>query len=198
MMQLLRNEEFLAAAVMALAVGGLLHDVIFGAIRRTRESRRKAAATARFRELRERLWSQLSICPGVDAETGALIARAERSARTTFEMEELARARLASLEPGADRSRAIPTAAEAAIDVEQKLQRLLVELERTLTGEEAVALAEAQAAWCLYRDRQVRMCRERRLQDDVRWPVRHYASEAVTLARIADLEDLRAAGRIAR
>ena len=49
----------------------------------------------------------------------------------------------------------------------------------------------------LYRDHHVRMCRERRLEDDVRWPVRHYASEAVTLARIADLEDLRASGRIA-
>lgn len=197
MKQLLRNEEFLAAAVLALAVGGLLNDVIGGAIRRARERRRKAAATVRFRELRERLWSQLSICPGVDAETGALIARAERSARTAFEMEELARARLASLEPGADKSRVIPTVEETALEVEHRLQRLLTELERSLSGDAAVALAEAQAAWCLYRDHQVRMCRERHLEDDVRWPVRHFASEAVTLARIADLEDLRAAGRIA-
>ena len=192
MKHLLHNEEFLAAAVLVLALGGLLNDVIGGVIRRTRENRRKAAAAVRFRELRGRLWSQLSICPGVDAETGALIARAERSARTAFEMEELARARLAGLEPGADKSRVIPTVAETAIEVGHMMQRLLAELERSLAGDEAVALAEAQVAWCLYRDHQVRMCRERHLEDDVRWPVRHYASEAVTLARIADLEDLRA------
>lgn len=198
MKQLLRNEEFLAAAVLVLAVGGLLNDVIGGFIRRSRESRRKAAATVRFRALRERLWSQRSLCPGVDADTGALIARAERSARTAFEMEELARARLASLAPGADKSRVIPTVAETALEVEHRLQRLLGELERSLTGDDAVALAESQAAWCLYRDHQVRMCRERHLEDDVLWPVRHFASEAVTLARIADLEDIRALSGIGR
>ena len=38
---------------------------------------------------------------------------------------------------------------------------------------------------------------EQRLGHDDRWPLRHYASEAVTLARIADLEDLKSVGHIA-
>lgn len=193
----LRSETFLTVAVAVVTFGLLVYEMVDTILRRRRERAVDAATRARFRELRRHLWSEGSVCAGAEAGAAILIARAERLAGVATEAEKAARAALAEAAGGRERASRYGIE-DRAIDAEAHLQELLRDLGGTLTGADLAALEAGQRAWVEYRDHQVRLCRERRAGADDRWPIRHLVSEAVTLGRVADLEDLRALLRMDR
>lgn len=196
---LLTDPAFVGGFLLAVTVFGLVGDAWIGWRRRRAASVRREQATARCRELRRRLWSRGEVCHGLEAGAAVFIARAERAARAAETAEEQARLHVEALEPGRARGAAEPPlVGDLAVAADGRLETLLDRLRRDLPPQAAVDFDLAQQAWQQYRDHQVRLCRD--LPDDPldRWPVRHFVSETVTAARIADLEDLRDIGRLAR
>jgi hypothetical protein len=194
MKQLLMGDTFLTLMTFVMLASGLAYEIISG--------RRKAQAAAvednalaeRFRQMRARLWEGSEVCAGLEAGVGVLLARAERAGRAALVSERQALAAVKELERGPDpRESAVLSVADHAILAEERMRRLLSLLKRSLPNADTAAdLGAAQEAFRVYRDQHVRMCREGRDNAGDTMQVRHLVSEAVTLARIADLEDLAA------
>lgn len=71
----------------------------------------------------------------------------------------------------------------------KRISKILNQLRRSLPAAAGAELEVAQAAFRDYRDAHVRLCRDLREGAD-RMLVRDYVSEAITRARISDLEDV--------
>ncbi len=176
---------------------GFIAMWVWGIVEGRRKAAREAAASASIRELKRRLWDATDWGSVQDPEIGALIVRAERADRAARGAERVA---VAALTGGrrdgpvaADRLAA--GQADYAIDAEGELERLLTRLRKDLPPAALAELESSQAAFRDYRDAHVRLCRDFR-DGDSRLLVRHYASEAVTRARLLDLEDIVAAARL--
>lgn len=174
----------------------LLLDVLHSIRRWRRAAAKRAALESEFKDLKDRLWQGNAICDGVADGTAALIARAARAARAAAAAKELAITRLEDALKRPMRDPGVPGIAELAIEADRQVQVLLGKLAAALPDAEAGQLRETQECWQRYRDAQVTLCRQQRQGRDDFWPARHYASDAITLARVADLEDLLAAAHV--
>jgi hypothetical protein len=193
MKQLLLGGTFLDLMTLVMLAGGLTYEIISGRRRARAAAVEDKALAERFRQLRARLWEGSEVCAGLEAVVGVLLARAERAGRAAIVSEQQALAAMRELERGPDpRESAVLTVADHAILAEEQMRRLLSLLKRSLPNTAAADLDAAQEAFRIYRDQHVRMCREGRDNAGDTMQVRHWVSEAVTLARIADLEDLAA------
>lgn len=193
MKQLLMGDTFLTLMTFVMLASGLAYEVISGRRKAQAAAVEDTALAERFRQMRARLWEGSEVCAGLEAGLGVLLARAERAGRAALVSERQALAAVKELERGPDpRESAVLTVADHAILAEEQMRRLLSLLKRSLPNTAAADLDAAQEAFRIYRDQHVRMCREGRDNAGDRMQVRHLVSDAVTLARIADLEDLAA------
>lgn len=177
----------------------MIGSSVYGFVAKRRRAAREAAASARIVELRQLLWDRTADGAVLDAELGALITRADRAERAARGAGCVAVAALT----GGRKDGPVAAAdlalgqADYAIDAEAELERLLSGLRKALPPAALAELEASQAAFRDYRDAHVRLCRDFRAGDD-RLLVRHYSSEAVTRARILDLEDVAAAAGLSR
>jgi hypothetical protein len=193
MKQLLMGDTFLTLMTFVMLASGLAYEVISGRRKAQAAAVEDTALAERFRQMRARLWEGSEVCAGLEAGLGVLLARAERAGRAALVSERQALAAVKELERGPDpRESAVLSVADHAILAEERMRRLLSLLKRSLPNAAAADLDAAQEAFRVYRDQHVRMCREGRGNAGDTMQVRHLVSEAVTLARIADLEDLAA------
>lgn len=174
----------------AVAAALIAMPVVEHVLKWRRRAAREARVSGRLRELRERVWAAGAICGGLAPASGVLLARAERQARAAAAAEDQARACIALLLDPKDKDAPPPDIAELAADAEHRLAIGLDRVRHRLPPTVLADFEEAQAAWSAYRDHHVRLCRELPGDTADRWPVRHLASEALTSARIDDLEDL--------
>lgn len=174
----------------------LLASLIFDLARQRRRASRERACSTRIAELKRAVWHSAVVGGGVAADVGVLVARADRAGRwaRTAEFDAVT----AMLEAGADvgKSGVSPTFGQAdhALDAEAHLEKILNQLRRLLPATAGAELEVTQAAFRDYRDAHVRLCRDLRDGTD-RMLVRDYASEAITRARVSDLEDVMAIAR---
>lgn len=174
----------------------LLASLIFDIVQKRRHAARERAGVMRIAELKRAVWHGTVVGGGVSADVGVLVARADRAARWARTTELAAVA--AMLEAGIDIGKpgVSPTIGQAdhALDAEAHLEKLLTRLRRLLPAAAGAELDASQVAFRDYRDAHVRLCRDLREGPD-RMLVRDYASEAITRARISDLEDVLAIAR---
>jgi uncharacterized protein YecT (DUF1311 family) len=175
----------------------LLASLVIDLVRNLKRRSLARACAARIIELKRAVWESAQVGGGVAAEVGVLVARAERADRWARATELDAVTAMVEAGVGIETSGANPTSGQAdhALDAEARLEKVLNQLRRRLPEAAGAELEASQTAFREYRDTQVRLCRGLREGPD-RMLVRDYASEAITRARVSDLEDVLAIARL--
>jgi uncharacterized protein YecT (DUF1311 family) len=182
--------ELLGKALLIL-LGALLSAAGF-MLKRRIEGRRTIEVvekTEKLLSLRDKLKAKGTTIEEIGAFEVLLIGRAEGAAKVAIEFQHRA---VEEIELGTGQS---PTqadlnirATETAGRANEKLKRLITELETFMDPEELAALREAQSAWENYRQKHVEFCGEQYRCGSIRPMIHGIAFESVTINRIVELE----------
>lgn len=139
--------------------------------------------------LRDKLKVSGTTIEQLSALEASLLGRAEEAAKVAIEYEHRA---VEAIELGADRGLTQTEmnirAGEAAHRADDRLKRIVAELEELLGREEVAALREAQMAWERYREKHVAFCGEQYRGGSSRPMIHGIAFESVTISRIVEID----------
>ena len=139
--------------------------------------------------LRDKLKASGTTIEELGAFEELLLGRAEGAAKVALEYEHRA---IEEIELGADhgltQTEMNIRANEAARRADEKLKRLIGELESFMGQEEVAALREAQSAWDNYRQKHVEFCGEQYRGGSIRPMIHGIAFESVTINRTIELD----------
>ncbi len=139
--------------------------------------------------LRDKLKASGTTIEELGAFEALLLGRAEGAAKVALEYEHRA---VEEIELGADHGLTQTDmnirANEAAHRADEKLKRLIAELETFMGPEEIAALREAQSAWENYRQKHVEFSGEQYRGGSIRPMIHGISYESVTINRIVELD----------